>query len=690
MLLIQLAAAVASGLAIHGAGASPVLASKRYVPATHSLHERHEPQQAAHWSRRSKVPSSALLPVRIGLAQGNLQAGHERLLAISDKTSEHYGKHMTAEEVIDFFAPPQSLVDAVADWVSSAGISRERIGHSANKQWLQFDATAKEVEELLYAEFHVWQHKDGFEDISTDAYHVPSHIKEHIDYITPGTRLRAIKRTAEAKGQQKKQRRSGDLNIRPEPLYRTSFKGQPDPFVINATSCDVNIVADCLRQQYGITQLQGKAQPGNELGIFESLDDHYSKHDLDVFFSTLYPHIPNGTYPIEKGIDGAVGAVEEATTIPIDAGPGGESSLDFDSAIPLIYPQKTVLFQTDDEWYEQDQVKNTTKFFGFYNTFLDAIDGSYCSYQGGNCNTADCLDPTYPDPNPGGYKGNLQCGVYKPTNVISVSYGASGLPDNYIRRQCHELMKLGLQGTTVIASSGDDGVGRPGTCPLGAAGQPVFYTNMLAECPYALSVGSTELNRFNNTNGYPTAPPTGFEKLDEIATRRFFSGGGFSNAFDAPEWQKAAVAKYFSANTPQKLGFTGYDQPVKDSDFSKVKGNARYYKHGRGYPDIAAIGDRQVVYFGGLWYHIGGTSLSAPVVASMVTLVNEERLKKGKGPVGFFTPALYANPSVLHDITVGSAAGCNTTGFPAGQGWDPVSGWGSPIFPKFSALLQSL
>ncbi len=32
-----------------------------------------------------------------------------------------------------------------------------------------------------------------------------------------------------------------------------------------------------------------KAAPGNELGIFESLNDHYSKDDLDVFFTTLYP-----------------------------------------------------------------------------------------------------------------------------------------------------------------------------------------------------------------------------------------------------------------------------------------------------------------------------------------------------------------------------------------------------------------
>lgn len=39
------------------------------------------------------------------------------------------------------------------------------------------------------------------------------------------------------------------------------------------------------------------------------------------------------------------------------------------------------------------------------------------------------------------------CGTYKPTRVISVSYGESeyDFPWNYTRRQCNEYMKLGLQ-----------------------------------------------------------------------------------------------------------------------------------------------------------------------------------------------------------------------------------------------------
>ena len=52
------------------------------------------------------------------------------------------------------------------------------------------------------------------------------------------------------------------------------------------------------------------------------------------------------------------------------------------------------------------------------------------------------------------------CGVYKPTNVISLSYGGqeADIPVSYQQRQCLEYMKLGLQGVSFLYASGDSGV----------------------------------------------------------------------------------------------------------------------------------------------------------------------------------------------------------------------------------------
>jgi tripeptidyl-peptidase-1 len=197
-----------------------------------------------------------------------------------------------------------------------------------------------------------------------------------------------------------------------------------------------------------------------------------------------------------------------------------------------------------------------------------------------------------------------------------------------------------------------------------------------------LAVGSTEWNRFSNSTA-----ETPYEKLNEVATQRFPSGGGFSNVFPQPIWQTAQVQSY--VNTVGKtLPFEPYSQFVHEADFSHIRTGV-YNRLGRAYPDVGSVGDRQLILGGGDWYSIGGTSLSAPVWAAVLTLVNEQRLKAGKPTLGFVNPVLYAHPEVFNDVTEGTNPGCDTVGFKASKGWDPVTGLGSPNFTKLSKLLNS-
>lgn len=74
--------ALAGGLALEAA-AGPVAVDnlkKRSVPATHNLHERQLPHWSKQWNKRSKVPSSVMLPMRIGLRQSNIEAGESKLM----------------------------------------------------------------------------------------------------------------------------------------------------------------------------------------------------------------------------------------------------------------------------------------------------------------------------------------------------------------------------------------------------------------------------------------------------------------------------------------------------------------------------------------------------------------------------------------------------------------------------------
>lgn len=72
------------------------------------------------------------------------------------------------------------------------------------------------------------------------------------------------------------------------------------------------------------------------------------------------------------------------------------------------------------------------------------------------------------------------------------------------------------------------------------------------------------------------------------------------------------------------LPFGSYHQIIVNGSFDNVTRVDEVYHHGgRGFPDVAAVGENQIVLWAGQWWTIGGTSLSAPLWGSMLTLINE-------------------------------------------------------------------
>lgn len=319
----------------------------------------------------------------------------------------------------------------------------------------------------------------------------------------------------------------------------------------------------------------------------------------------------------------------------------------------LVNPQKVTLYQAG------DLVEGAS-----FNSFLDALDGSYCTGD-------DPLqDPAYPDRFVGGYTGPETCGGFAATKVISTSFGynEADLTPAYEKRQCNEYLKIGLQGTSFVFSSGDYGVagnygqciGNNGTFNNGTSGQ--FNPSFPSTCPYITSVGATQI-----------VPGNSVFQPEEVCETVIFSGGGFSNVFDMPSYQKAAVEDYFANHLP----------PYNSTQYNNSQMS-------RGFPDISANGANYVVAVDGVFSLLYGTSASAPVVGSILTLINEVRFDIGKGSIGFINPTLYANPGDLNDITSGSNRGCGTPGFSAVLGWDPVTGLGTPNFPRLLITFLSL
>ncbi|KAF1979797.1 subtilisin-like protein [Bimuria novae-zelandiae CBS 107.79] len=590
-------------------------------------------------------------------------------MEVSHPLSERYGKHWTQEEVTAAFAPSDDTVDAVSAWLnSSGGITRERIAQSDNKAWLAFDATVEEAEKLLMTKYFVQQDEEQMM-VGCDEYYLPKHLQEHIDYVTPGVKGIHLKRASSDKK---------SLNRRAASLHARRQTFMPDMTLQQNSSsldtCDQMITHDCIRALYNIPFPDPNAEvsPNNTMGIF-LLSSAYAQEDLDMFFSNFTPYIANGTAPTLNSINGGIAPVDILHA-------GSEASLDLELAIPLVYPQKTEIYQVDDEYWSSEQWLEG----GLFNTFLDAIDGSYCNYEAyGEKGDNPDYDPVYPNERDGGYKGERMCGVYKPTNIISISYmkKEADLPANYQKRQCDEWLKLGLQGVSVFVSSGDSGVGdlpNPSS-PNGCLRNGTVFTPAHPNtCPWITSVGATKVYPGNTVYDPESA-------ANDLAGDPYYfpysSGGGFSNVFSIPEYQASHVAGYFEVEEPPYAYY--YDGNYQNS-------TGLYNRNGRGIPDVSANGDNTAAVYNGDLRLTGGTSASAPIFAAIINLINEERIKAGKGPVGFINPVLYANPGVLNDITNGTNPGCGTEGFAASKGWDPVTGLGTPDYGRMLELFMGL
>ncbi|KAI9568885.1 peptidase S8/S53 domain-containing protein [Boletus coccyginus] len=609
-----------------------------------TLHERRSHVPSG-WKVIRKHDPSAVLPLRFALSQSNLEHLEEYLYDVSHPSSLNYGKHWSAGKVASTFAPSRQSVDVVRSWLLESGVESHRIKLSASGGWLEFKATIQEAENLLHTSYNVYGHHTGAEHVACESYHLPEHLSSHVDFVTPTVHFDA-----------KLSKRSGST----QPLRSVGLPGSGNgpktsgqvldwTFLNQLTDCDTHITPLCLRVLYGLFY-EPFVPEKNSYGIVEYTPQSYLQDDLNMFArnfsSDLY-----GKSPVLVSIDGGV----LSTNASFDN--NGESDLDLEYAMNLVTSKQNVTL------YQVGDMPQGASF----NNFLDALDDSYCTFEGGDDPSQDGI---YPDTEPGGY-GSEDCGTVKPANVISTSYGynEADLTFFYASRQCAEYAKLGLMGVTILFSSGDHGVaGNSHLClnPNGTqtVNGTIFNPGFPASCPYVTTVGATQLS----------PGKTVFDQED-ACEQVIYSSGGFSNYFAIPDYQKDAVASYLKHTPPQ----------YPDSIWNATGKS-------RAFPDLSANGANYVAAVDGNYTRVYGTSASAPVVGAILTMVNDARILAGKSTIGFINPLIYAAnfSDAFNDITNGTNPGCGTLGFNASRGWDPVTGLGTPNFPKLLAKWMAM
>lgn len=633
----------------------------------HVLHESRSHLPSG-WTQRARLPPTERFTMRFGLKQSNMDRLDDILMAISDPSSPTYGQHMTPNEVIDTFAPSDETVSTVRDWLVAAGIKSDRIKHTANKLWLEIDVAVHEAESLLKSEYGYYEHaQTGTGHVATTAYHLPQGVSSHVDIVTPTIHFDVPLRDRdfdEVERDQKFGKRADTAPVKNGNAQVKNIigKGQGNPgqpkigaslgqqLFTQLQNCDTTITPICLYALYKFApEIQPKsAAAKNSIGIVEYSPVYVLQSDTTKFIGNYSQNVPKNYQPGVVLIDGAQEVQDHTLTGNAAFAAYGEGNLDTQYAVALSYPTPVTIYQV-----------GPSDGSASFNTFLDGVDGSYCTYEGGD-------DYTMGDPH------TTSCGTAPKANVFSTSYAynEADLSPAYEARQCSEYAKLGMQGVSFLFSSGDYGVGgNSGQCIDPTTGayndgtSGMFNPSFPGTCPYITSVGATQVNPGSSV----LAPESACEQV-------IYSGGGFSNNFALPSYQAAAVTSWFK-NHPPPYGADRFNNTGKS----------------RGFPDISANGANYAVSIEGTYYKVFGTSASCPVVSSIITNLNTARIAVGKGPLGFLNPWLYKNPGMLNDITSGGNQGCGTPGFTAVTGWDPVTGLGTPNYPKMlvSALAQA-
>ncbi|KAK3680762.1 hypothetical protein LTR37_021070 [Vermiconidia calcicola] len=334
--------------------------------------------------------------------------------------------------------------------------------------------------------------------------------------------------------------------------------------------CSVHLTTPrCLRTLYGTINYTPQAPDLNKVGLTNYPDETNRRRDIHLYLKTYRPFIADAAYefPIVR-IANAPDQQEPLTEFQMNNFLQFEGAMDAELLLVFTYPTPMTAYSTGGSPPFQPDLQTPTNTNEPYLTWLN-----YALAQ-----------------------NDLPQVIREPEQTV---------PEAYARRVCAGFAQLGARGISLLFGSGDAGVGADGTCYSNAnPGRRTFLPNFPAGCPWVTSVGATK----------------GF--TPEVATEFFASGGGFSNYFKMPQYQKSTVNAYIA-------GLDGLHHGL-------------YNPTGRGYPGVAAQGEASTRLLESWLYGVAQDALT--------------------------------------DVTGGFSFGCNTTGFPAKEGWDAVTGLGTPTF----------
>jgi subtilase family serine protease len=250
-------------------------------------------------------------------------------------------------------------------------------------------------------------------------------------------------------------------------------------------------------------------------------------------------------------------------------------------------------------------------------------------------------------------------------DVMSQSFGEADtcVDPNYFQAWQDLYTQATKAGWTVFASSGDSGASQFNCAGTGA----ILASSWPASDPAVTGVGGTTLSATDPAGTYSgedawTEPLFGCNPPAVAAADINCSGGGFSTVFTRPAYQQSLV----TGGTGRGVPDVAYDAGV----------NGGVITHCSVCNLLIGYKPSDLVFF-----IFGGTSAGSPQWAALTADADQ----MAGHDLGNINSSLYSiaaggGPNALHDVIQGNndVAEIGGQGYNAVQGWDPVTGLGSP------------
>ena len=341
-----------------------------------------------------------------------------------------YGMHLSREQVAELVAPHPDALELVFSWLKCNGVPPSSISMTNGGSWLTVaEVPLSKANELLGASYELYNHDWTNETIlRTVGYALPAGLHPHVKTVVPTTAFTSMRPL--------QQTLRSHSNGEAAPTNRSS----EEPWDVPSRRNIDYVEPSFLRWLYKMPFNDPAAPNQNKLGIAGFVNEVPNQMDLFTFMARF-----------RSDANSRIAATQVVTIVPVNGGmgwwgqPGMRANFDTQYSVALTYPTQVAYYTIGGD--KRIDLNGAPKAGDHFLEWLMYMTG-----------------------------------MEKVPQTISVPYfiKETWLSAAYVEKLCELFGILGLRGASVLAPSGDYGVGR-GTCK-DVRGNVRFYTVFPASC----------------------------------------------------------------------------------------------------------------------------------------------------------------------------------------------------------------